>query len=277
MEADNQVTFINTLLPFAGILFLIALGVVFLTQQFRKNLYRQQLEQEELKKKHQVELLRSNIQAQEEERKRIAQDMHDELGAALSITRMHLLQAERKHGSDSAQLLSDLQLVRSLTESSLESMRRISHELMPVQLEKFGLLKTLEIVIEQLQSAGTVHIELRTPADLSFLDHPAQLALYRVLMELINNTIKHAGADRIAIDMKTNRGVLFCCYSDNGKGLPGEWSGKGLGMKGVEGRISVLGGTFEAGNNEKGSFQATFSVPFQPNENEDTPWKKQSE
>ncbi len=99
MGADNQVTFINTLLPFAGILFLIALGVVFLTQQFRKNLYRQQLEQEELKKKHQVELLRSNIQAQEEERKRIAQDMHDELGAALSITRMQDRKSTRLNSS----------------------------------------------------------------------------------------------------------------------------------------------------------------------------------
>nr|WP_294858515.1 sensor histidine kinase [uncultured Fluviicola sp.] len=262
MESNSQVTFINTLLPFVGILFLIAIGVVFLTQQFRKNLYRKQLEQEELKRKHHIELLRSSIQAQEEERKRIAQDMHDEMGAALSITRMHLLQAERKHGTDSGDLLSDLQMIRSLTESSLESMRRISHELMPAQLEKFGLIKTLETVIEQLQGAGMIKITLRTSSDLSFLDHSIQLTLYRVAMELINNTIKHAEADRIDITINQEGQSLKIVFSDNGKGLSDQPNEKGLGLKGVEGRISVIGGRIAIGNNEKGSFVATISVPF---------------
>jgi signal transduction histidine kinase len=262
MESDNQITFINTLLPFVGILFLIAIGVVFLTQQFRKNLYRKQLEQEELKKKHQIDLLRSSIQAQEEERKRIAQDMHDEMGATLSITRMHLLQAERKHGIDSENLLTDLQMIRSLTESSLESMRRISHELMPAQLEKFGLIKTLEAVIEQLAHAGTIKISLHTPADLSFLDHSIQLTLYRVLMELINNTLKHAQADRIEITLNLENQSLKILFSDNGKGLSGQINGKGLGLKGIEGRISVIGGTVEIGNSSNGSFNAHISVPY---------------
>lgn len=262
MESNNNVTFINTLLPFAGILFLIAIGVVFLTQQFRKNLYRNQLEQEEMKKKHQVELLRSSIQAQEEERKRIAQDMHDEMGAALSITRMHLLQAERKHGTDSEDLLSDLQMIRLLTESSLESMRRISHELMPAQLEKFGLIKTLETIIEQLQHAGTIKIMLHAPEDLSFPDHSIQLILYRVLMELINNTLKHAGADLIEITMNQENRSLKILFSDNGKGLSGQLNEKGLGLKGIEGRISVIGGTVEIGNSGRGSFNALISVPF---------------
>lgn len=262
MEPSNHVTFINTLLPFAGILFLIAIGVVFLTQQFRKNLYRKQLEQEELLKKHQIELLRSNIQAQEEERKRIAQDMHDELGAALSITRMHLIQAERKHGADAADLRADLQTIRTLTESSLESMRRISHELMPAQLEKFGLINTLETVIEQLGAAGNCHMEFRASADLSFLDHSVQLTLYRVIMELINNTLKHAGADRIEMTLSREHSVLKLSYSDNGKGLKEHIDNSGLGLKGIEGRISVIGGSVEIGNDEKGSFQARILIPF---------------
>lgn len=262
MESGSHVTFINTLLPFAGILFLIALGVVFLTQQFRKNLYRKQLEQEELEKKHQVELLRSNIRAQEEERKRISRDMHDELGAALSITRMHLLQAERKYGADTADLLADLKNIRALTESSLESMRRISHELMPAQLEKFGLVKTLETVIEQLHSTEMIRIDFRTSADLSFLDHSVQLTLYRVLMELINNTLKHAEADRIRVKMNVENKALKMSYSDNGKGLSEVLDSSGLGLKGIEARISVLGGDITIGNDEYGSFNAQISVPF---------------
>ena len=98
METEHHITFIETLFPFVGMVFLIAAGVVFLTQQFRKNLYREQIKQEALKNQHRLELLRSGILIQEQERKRIAQDMHDDLGAVLSISRMHLLQAERKYG-----------------------------------------------------------------------------------------------------------------------------------------------------------------------------------
>ncbi len=264
MESGNHITFIETLLPFAGIVFLIAIGVVLLSQQFRKNLYRQQLQQEELKNKHQLELLRSSIQAQEEERKRIAQDMHDELGATLSITRMHLLQAERLHGTDSNQLLTDLQTIRSLTESSLESMRRISHELMPAQLEKFGLVKTLETVTEQLNSTGNIEINLHTPQDLNSVDLAVQLDLYRIFMELINNTLKHAEADEITIELSLEEQALKGSYTDNGKGIDPENIGLGLGHKNMEGRISSVGGTIEIGNNDHGNFQAVLSIPTSP-------------
>lgn len=263
MEPSSHIAFINTLLPFAGIVFIIAVGVVFLTQQFRKNLYRQQLEQEQLKKKHQQELLRSSIQAQEQERKRIAQDMHDELGAALSITRMHLMQVERLHGAHSGQLLADLQNIRLLTESSLESMRRISHELMPAQLEKFGLVKTMETVIEQLSTTGNIAIDFHAPDDLSRLDTQLQLILYRVFMELINNTLKHAAASRIVIEITLEQDRLVSSYSDNGKGLPAEITGEGLGRKSMEGRISAIGGMLVMENNERGAFSAWLSIPLE--------------
>ncbi len=262
MESGNHITFIETLLPFAGIVFLIAIGVVLLTQQFRKNLYRQQLQQEELKNKHQLEVLRSSIQVQEEERKRIAQDMHDELGATLSIARMHLLQAERLHGTDSERLLNDLQAVRSLTENALESMRRISHELMPAQLEKFGLVKTLEAVAEQLNVTEKMNITLHVSHDLTNLSREIQLALYRMFMELINNTLKHAGATQISIRLSLEENVITGHYSDNGKGLDPANNGSGLGHKSMEGRISSVGGTITTGNNDRGSFQAIISVPL---------------
>lgn len=262
MESGNHITFIETLLPFAGIVFLIAIGVVLLTQQFRKNLYRQQLQQEELKNKHQLELLRSSIQAQEEERKRIAQDMHDELGAALSITRMHLLQAERLHGTNSERLLTDLHTIRSLTESSLESMRRISHELMPVQLEKFGLVKTMETLAEQLNSAGKIELKLHIPAHFPSLDLEVELALYRIFMELINNTLKHAEANRITIELSLEEQVISGYYTDNGKGINPENIGSGLGHKSMEGRISSVGGTIAIGSTAQNGFNATLSMPF---------------
>jgi signal transduction histidine kinase len=261
METSKGLDFLATLLPFAAIIFIIAVGVVLLTQQFNKNLYRQKLKAEELKNLHQVELLRLSIQAQEEERKRIAHDMHDELGAVLSITKMHLQQLEEKAKDTMHELLPALQNIRSLTETSLASMRRISHELMPPQLETFGLVKTLEVVAKQVNNAGAINMHINTADTLSPLSWPADLGLYRICMELVNNTIKHAGAKNITVSFSQSQGDVICTYTDDGKGLTGDSGIDGLGFKSIEGRITSLKGSITYSKIHKG-FQAIIKIPF---------------
>lgn len=263
MEAHGEISFLAMLLPLAGIVFIIAVGVVLLNQQFQKNLYRQKLEQEELKNLHQQQLLISSIQAQEEERKRIAQDLHDEMGAALSITRMHVIQLERKklppgHEDFSATLFD----IRNLLDNSLANMRRISHQLMPPQLESFGLVKTLESVAAQISKTGEISIELAASPALPAMSWPVSLGLYRILMELISNTIRHAGASGILIDLQYINGELSCRYTDNGCGLPPEAAGSGLGHKGLEGRVASLGGSLGMGNRNEGGYYALITIPL---------------
>lgn len=94
MEESEKLNFLSALLPVSLILFIIVLGVLRLNQQFNKKLYQQKLEGEKLKLLHQKELLRASIRAQEEERKIIARNLHDELGAMISIMRMQLMQLE---------------------------------------------------------------------------------------------------------------------------------------------------------------------------------------
>jgi signal transduction histidine kinase len=236
-------------------------GVVLLTQQFHKNLYRQKLQAEELKNIHQSELPRSSIQVQEDERKRIAQDMHDELGAILSITKMHLQQLEEKEKNNTGELLPALQNIRSLTETSLASMRRVSHELMPQQLESFGLVKTLEAVAAQANKTGSIEVNIVTAANLPELSWPVKLGLYRMVMELINNTLKHAGANNILVQLKATANDITCTYTDDGTGLKHHDSGDGLGHKSIEGRAKALDGTV-CFNNTGNGFEAVIRIPF---------------
>lgn len=263
MELQNQITFIKTLLPLAGVLFLIAAGVILLTQQFRKNLYREQLEQEKLKGKYQKELLRSGILTQEKERKRIAKDIHDELGAVLSITRMHLLQAERKYGSDNQQLQSELQNIRRLTENSIDSARKISHQLMPPQLEQFGILKTLESVCGQLNNTGTITASFvcRQEVESPGVDEFLQLTLYRVCMELINNTIKHSDATTLRLVIDDSDATWVIWYEDNGKGMDASYTGKGMGLNSIKERIVFLDGEVVFNSVKKG-FSVTITLPL---------------
>jgi signal transduction histidine kinase len=212
----------------------------------------------EVKYLHQHQLLKSSIQTQEVERKRIAQDLHDELGAVLSISRMHLVQIQNEKATNST-MQSGIQQARMLTEAALATMRRISHELMPPQLENFGLIKTLEAIIAQMQEAKKITVNFHVSDELLRWSLPIELGLYRICMELINNTLKHAEATQIKITLKQLPRQLLFSYSDNGKGLPAEVHA-GHGFKNIEARANIIGGELAMGNSEHGGFYATIKI-----------------
>lgn len=264
METIKDTAFITALLPLVIIIFVIGLGVVFLYQHFQKNLFIQKLKHQTLKNIHQNDLLRSNIQAQEEERKRIAQDLHDELGAVLSIMRMNIVLLEEQHDDAGGHLYGKLQNIRCLSESALMSMRNISHRLMPPQLETFGLVKTLESVTNQINSTGNIKVRLHAPSLPDDLSWNISLALYRIVMELINNTIRHSGASMVKIDLHVSDDHIVCRYVDNGRGLNNQDSNKGLGRKSIEGRINALNGTSDISTGAAGGFHTTIRLPLYP-------------
>lgn len=258
-----EVSFIGSLLLMAGVVFVIALGAIALHLHFRKNLYRQTLEREELKTKHQRELLVASIEAQDKERKRVAQNLHDELGAVLSIIRMQLVQLEQRYNTDE-ELHISLSSVRAATASALASMRSLSHELMPPQLEEFGLIKTLGAVIQELNNAGKITGQLYADMAIDRLPLPAELSLYRLCMELINNTIRHSQADSLSIQLLKQHSHFQLMYADNGKGVPKNFTA-GLGFKNMEARIDALGGTLVWGNAADGGFYAKVEIQFSEN------------
>jgi signal transduction histidine kinase len=261
METITHLNFLDILLPLAVVIFMIGIGVVLLNRHFQRNLAIQKWKQEALKSNHQNDLLRSSIHAQEEERRRIAQDLHDELGSVISIMRMHLVMLEQQHAAGAESLLAGLHNARQLSETALASIRSISHQLMPPQLASFGLTETLGSVIEQINKTGKITIELNAPSPETDLSWIVNLALYRIVMELINNTIKHAGAKQVKIDILRDSQYIKCYYTDDGKGLPEKDKGKGLGHKSIEGRVSSLEGKLEWGNSAAGGFYALIQIP----------------
>lgn len=260
MEKTEELDFLTALWPFIGIIFLIVLGVLLLNQQFNKRLYAQKLEKEKLKARHEFDLLQSSIAVQEEERKRISRDLHDELGAALSMTRMHLVQMEQLNAQQDAVLTSRLQNVRSMTEKALASMRRISHELMPPQLESFGFLQTIAAAAAEINKLDQINVEIVAPEHFPRPPLAIELGLYRVCMELINNTIRHAEASRIRIQLQLKQQRLFMEYRDNGKGFPENSGRKGIGQRSIETRIHSMGGNLMMKNAEEGGVQVCIDV-----------------
>lgn len=258
----NKVDFFTILLPFAGALFLIALGVIVLYQQFRKNLYQQMLKQEELKNKHQLDLLNSTIEAQERERKRIAQDMHDELGAILALTRMQVVQAANQYAEDK-ELFAKLDRIRLNAEAALVSMRKLSHELMPAHLQIFGLVKTLQTLVNQVNDTEQINIHLNANEDIQNLSMSITLAIYRICMEMIHNTLKHGQAKNIFIEIQLSDQCLMVSYADDGVGLPDHRNFTGLGFKNIQARVNSVNGTLTIENRKQGGFSADIYIPKQ--------------
>ena len=213
----------------------------------------------EVKYLHQKHLLESNINVQEAERKRIAQDLHDELGAVLSIARMHIVQMQDQNTNGIGNLEA-LQQARTLTETALATMRRISHELMPPQLEKFGLVKTLEAIASQINQANKITLDFISAEEMTRSSMAIELGLYRICMEMINNTLKHAGAKRIQIRLDQENDYILFSYCDDGCGLPENYN-EGLGFKTIEARLSALGGKSEISKNELGGYHAVLRIP----------------
>lgn len=285
MEKIRNLNFLDTLLPLAVVVFIVCLGVVLLNQQFQKNLFRQRAREDALKNAHQQDLLRANIDAGEHERKRIAQDLHDELGAVLSILRMNLVLLEQQQTDGVEALKAGLQNTRMLSETAMAGVRNISHRLMPPQLESFGLIVTLESVIAQITATGQLIIRLAVPSPIGDLPWATSVSLYRIIMELINNTIKHAEATEIKIALCRTVDRIDCHYWDNGRGLhakpsapgsppgeplasagetpdpPAKPSAPGLGLKSIQARVSALRGECEMGNAAGGGFFASIKIP----------------
>jgi signal transduction histidine kinase len=262
---------IDVIIPFTIVLFIIAVGVVLLYTNFQKNLYRHELDKAALKSTHDQELLRNSILVQEEERKRIANDLHDELGAVISIMRMNLVlmqQKVKKKETIAPDLISSVDSLISLSESGISSVRSISHELMPPQLETFGLVKTLEYFAEKINKSGKMSICLSQKNEIPPLQWPVTLGLYRIIMELINNTIKHAEAKRINIEFDYNGYHLLVYFVDDGKGINVTNENKpGMGFKNIEARTMALNGEFEYGNGTTNAgFKAVIKIPFNDNQ-----------
>lgn len=209
---------------------------------------------------HQQELLKSSILVQEEERKRIAADIHDELGATLSIARMHLMTLEKQTNKEETEEALALQNIRSLIENSITSVRRISHELMPQNLQMFGLSDTLQRIGTMANSSNNIHVQINCDEDINQLSWDLKLSLYRISLELINNTIKHAKAKHICLDIHYKEHKLLFLYTDDGIGLSENSQKSGLGQKSIEARAMSIGGTLKVGNNEKGGFYAQLMI-----------------
>ncbi|GAA4778948.1 hypothetical protein GCM10023231_01980 [Olivibacter ginsenosidimutans] len=197
----------------------------------------------ELEKRQRQELFMATLKTQEEERTRIAENLHNGLGQLLYSVKLSLDQL--KVGTNNRSNQAILQAERLLIDAIRES-RRISHELMPTILEDFGLQTAIQDICDQFNK--TIHFNCHFIGDEEKLDKYTKIAIYRMVQELIMNIIKHAHADEASVAIELSRAYVDITIKDNGKGFKSETTKKkekGIGINTIQNKIKLLNGTFE--------------------------------
>lgn len=219
-------------------LFLLAGGVVVFFVIYQKRILQQQLQLTEMEKSYQEELLHSNIEQVETERHRIAADLHDEVGSIFSTLKLKINQLQKDRPEQKL-----LEESSEIIDSGIQTVRRISHELVPPSLEMFGLADALASLAGKM-STPQMEISLNCADDFPRLPVKVELGLYRIAQELLNNATRHSGAGEIALELEESGNNVTFAYTDNGSGISPEIlnARKGLGIRNIEVRARQLGG-----------------------------------
>ena len=243
MKTTVDIEFLNVIFYiFLGFLLMAIVIIVFFFKS-RKKIIEKELEKKNLELSYQKELLRAVIITQEEERKRIAQDLHDDISSKLNIVSLntHLLKTPNLSEAEFAEITNN---IVSLTKKALENSRRIAHDLLPPVFEKFGLHAAIEELVLEFSTAKNVQINYENEFEFSALEVNKQLHIFRILQELLNNSMRHGKATSISITFVSKNHQKTCVYTDNGVGFNTNSGNKkrGIGMQNIESRVNFLGG-----------------------------------
>jgi signal transduction histidine kinase len=186
------------------------------------------------------------LETEERDRRRFASDLHDDLGPTLSAIKLQLgLLGKVKSEADRLELLTTCD---QLLLEGIDKMRTVANNLMPNLIESYGIETAVESFIRKMENASKIEFKFKSNLKGYRLHMDSELHLYRIVTELVNNTIKHSGASGVSLELKLTEQDLMIIYSDNGKGYIVEkdgFMGTGIGIQNMRNRINLLHGTIE--------------------------------
>lgn len=232
-------------------LFAVLLAMFFIIRDYRHRLHTDSViaaqDQEinkrkiqELEDSLQIETMRSMLEGQDGERLRIAQDLHDSVGGMLAATRIQveslLAKSTKQPGYE------DLTKVRKLLDETVAETRNIARNMQPGALIEFGLTKAVQDLAGRVYGDAAPHITFEHFGDCSDLDQTVALNCYRIVQELLQNSLKHASATEILVQITRTEGQLALLVEDDGIGFDPATVQKGMGTGNIANRIQFLRG-----------------------------------
>ena len=226
---------------------------------YRYRIYQREKEKitSELQKQKVVQV-KKIISAQEEERKRIAEDLHDDLGSNLAVIKLNLQSLE----SDEGQKASLMQLL----DDTSAHVRQVSHNLMPPEFANTNLKDVIAAYVQQLNEDSRVSFAFYQKGGSKYFGKDEELMIYRIVMELTSNILKHAEATEATSQLFYHDESFEMVVEDNGKGFS-DGSGNGIGLKSIQSRVQYLQGELAIDSNKAGT-TVIVSIPLKSKQND---------
>lgn len=229
----------------AGMVVLAVVIIIFVTMHQRK-VIRYHNEMKRLEFEKQQIYLKASIRFQEEERQRIAADLHDDAGPLLATVRLYL--NDNLVNQEKAQQIQSIYSAKQIIDDAILLIRNISHSLMPPTLKNFGLESATNDLFQKINGSGIVKASARFHDYRDRLKPEQEMLAFRVVQELINNILKHSRAGFIHLTQNVSSNNLYIRIHHDGKGITQHefdklsHLGHGLGLKNIASRMKVLGG-----------------------------------
>ncbi|NVK05537.1 MAG: hypothetical protein HWD92_11985 [Flavobacteriia bacterium] len=227
----------------------IALIIVFVIN-YQRRLWRQNNKMRQMEADHQKSMLESAHAAMEVTQKRIATDLHDDIGASISTAKLYLKEIEG--GEQVSEILT----------KTMTSLRRIVNDLMPPTLADFGLKPALQELVQQANQTDALKVELDWMATQKRYPEKVQLVVYRVAQELLNNSLKHSKASFIGFSVSQDGDILLMGFRDNGVGFVPSEVEMNVGLLNMRSRAEAVRGNFEYRSSPGSGFQARLEIPI---------------
>src|SRR5688572_27869788 len=191
-EMEGEVSQFALIFSLASVGMLVLAGFIILFVVFyQKKMIEEQLKRQQLELDFQQRMMEATLESEENERRRLAGELHDSVGGMLSTIRVGLTTIAKQLPDPRAIEQSKLML-----DDTLPSVRRISLDLMPSTLEKFGLIPALREICDRFQSASLIPVHFHETGEMKLIEQKSELKIYRIVQELINNAIKHSQASQ---------------------------------------------------------------------------------
>ena len=208
----------------------------------------------------QKDLTKAEVDRLEKERQRMASDLHDSLGPLLSAVKLHI-------NSLDTQIAGDLELIEKAgqyIDNMMDNIRAVANSLSPKVLARKGLVVALEDLAEGAQETFLIRIRYE-PNEIPKLSEDNELHIYRIVQEIIHNTVKHARATQLLIKLYPDKQTLVLLTADDGQGFDTDnqkENGSGLGLRNIESRAGILNGTVELTSKVNEGTKYIFEFPL---------------
>jgi len=262
-SGGNDISFLVTIS--IAVMLLVVAGFLLVVMMNQRKKWFLQKEMSGLKEHQQNQLIEAAVRSEESERHRIAEMLHDEVGALLSSSRIFLVEMNtEKLTEDDKQ---DHAKVKEMIDESIQKVRTISHNLHSTILKEFGLNEAIRHFMKKITGGTVVNSTVELDDEYQISNAETDLAVYRIIQELVNNLIKHAHPRLINIRSSLGQNQLQLQIQHNGEGLTQDqfeelrFKPSGLGLKNIQNRIILLKGNILVTQLDTGKYKIQLTIP----------------